>query len=103
MGCLVVLLGLVTPRFILIVLWLFSDYLNRAFESGWWPLLGFFLLPTTTIAYAIAQNSFTTPDGGLEAIGVVVIVLGVALDLGLIGGGWGSRGRGIGRHPTRTE
>lgn len=96
MGCLVVVLGLLTPRFVLAVLWLFSDYLNRAFESGWWPLLGFFFLPTTTIGYAIAQNAYSTPDGGLEAIGIIVVVLGVLIDFGVIGGG--AKGRGIGKH-----
>jgi hypothetical protein len=97
MGCLVVLLGLLTPRLVLAILWLFSDYLNRAFESGWWPLLGFAFLPTTTIGYAIAQNAFTTPDGGLEAMGVIVIVLGVLIDLGLLGGS----GRGLGKRDRR--
>ncbi len=97
MGCLLALLGLLTPRFVLVLLWLFSDYLDRAFESGWWPLLGFFLLPTTTLAYALARNSFTSPDGGLEALGVLVIVLGVLLDFGLIGG---AKGRGLGRRTT---
>ncbi len=94
MGCLVALLGLAAPRFVLALLWLFTDYLDRAFESGWWPLLGFFLLPTTTLAYALARNSFTAPDGGIEALGVVVIVVGVLADLGLLGN---ARGRGIGR------
>lgn len=93
MGCLLVLLALVTPRVVLVALWLFSNYLNRAFDSGWWGLLGFVFLPTTTIAYAIAQNSFTAADGGLEAAGVIAIVIGVALDLGLLGGS----GRGLGR------
>ncbi|GIU99621.1 MAG: hypothetical protein KatS3mg014_1237 [Actinomycetota bacterium] len=94
MGCLVALLGLITPRFVLVLLWLFSDYLDRAFASGWWPLLGFFLLPTTTLAYALARDPFTAPGGGLEAAGVVVIVLGVLVDFGLLGN---ARGRGIGR------
>lgn len=93
MGCLGVLLALLTPRFVLVVVWLFSDYLNRAFESGWWPVLGFVFLPTTTIAYAVARNSFTTRSGGLEVFGVVAIAIGVALDLGLLGGS----GRGIGK------
>jgi hypothetical protein len=90
-GCLFALLALITPRFILFFLWLFSDYLNAAFSSGWWGLLGFFFLPTTTIAYAVAQNEFSTVTGGIEAAGIIVIVLGVALDLGLLGGS----GRGI--------
>jgi hypothetical protein len=98
MGCLLALGGLLVPRLILVVLWLFSDYLNRAFESGWWPLLGFFVLPTTTIAYAIAQNAYATPTGGLEAMGIIVIVLGALVDFGLLG--TGARGRGIGRRPA---
>jgi hypothetical protein len=93
MGCLLVILALITPRFILFFLWLFSNYLNQAFSSGWWGLLGFVFLPTTAIGYAIAKNEFTTPDGGIEAAGIIVIVLGVALDLGLLGGS----GRGLGR------
>jgi hypothetical protein len=92
-GCLLVLLALVTPRVVMGVLWLFSDYLNRAFSSGWWGLLGFVFLPTTSIGYAIAKNEFTTPDGGIEAAGIIVIVLGVVMDLGLLGGS----GRGVGK------
>jgi hypothetical protein len=93
MGCLLVLFALVTPRFIMFLLWLFSDYLNAAFSSGWWGILGFLFLPTTAIGYAIAQNEFTTADGGLEAAGIILIVLGAVLDLGLLGGS----GRGLGQ------
>jgi hypothetical protein len=98
MGCLLALGGLLIPRFVLVVLWLFTDYLNRAFESGWWGLIGFLVLPTTTIAYAVAENSFSTPGDGLEAFGIVLIVFGVLIDLGLLGSG--ARGRGIGRKAT---
>ncbi len=91
MGCLIALVALITPRTILFFLWLFSDYLNTAFSSGWWGLLGFFFLPTTTIGYAIARNELTTPTGGIETGGIVVIVIAVAIDLGLLGGS----GRGL--------
>jgi hypothetical protein len=90
-GCLFALIALITPRFILFILWLFTNYLNTAFSSGWWGLLGFLFLPTTTIAYAIAQNEFTTVTGGIEAAGIILIVLGVVIDLGMLGGS----GRGI--------
>jgi hypothetical protein len=93
MGCLVVLLAVLTPRFVMVVLWLFTDYLTRGFDSGWWALLGFLFLPTTTIGYAVAHNEFSAAGGGLEAAGVLVIVIGVAIDLGLLGGS----GRGLGR------
>jgi hypothetical protein len=92
-GCLVVLLALVTPRLVLFGMWLFSNYLNQAFSFGWWGILGFFFLPTTTIGYAIARNEFTAPGGGIEAAGIIVIVIAVAIDLGLLGGS----GRGVGK------
>ena len=92
MGCLLVLLALLTPRFVMLLMWLFSDYLNRAFSIGWFGILGFFFLPTTSIAYAIAKNEFTGAGGGIEAAGIVVIAIGVVMDLGLVGGS----GRGLG-------
>jgi hypothetical protein len=84
-----VLLALVTPRLIMFLLWALSDYLSSAFGSFFWPLLGFFFLPTTTMAYAIAQNEFD----GAKGWGLVVLILGVLVDFGLLGGG----GRAIGR------
>lgn len=90
MGCLLVLLALATPRFVMVLLWLFTDYLAQAFGTWVWPLIGFFLLPTTTIAYAIAQNAFR----GVRGWGLVLVVLGVAVDFGLLGS---TRGRGLGR------
>jgi hypothetical protein len=92
-GCLFAVVALITPRFVLFVLWLFTDYLNTAISSGWLGILGFLFLPTTTIAYAVAQNEYTAPGGGLETLGVLIIVLGVAVDVGLLGGS----GRGVSR------
>jgi hypothetical protein len=83
-----VLFGLLTPRFIMALLWLFSDYLSRAYDGWLLPLLGFFLLPTTTLCYAIAQNSMD----GVRGLGLVLVILGLLFDLGIIGS---SRGRGV--------
>lgn len=83
MGCLLAIVGLITPRVVLVVLWILTDYLSRAFETFLWPLLGFFFLPTTTLAYAVGTNSL----GGFEGWGLVVLILGVLLDFGVLGGG----------------
>jgi hypothetical protein len=91
MGCLLVLISLITPRFVIVVLWIFTNYLSRAFGSWFWATVGFFFLPTTTLAYAVARNDLSTETGSITAAGVVVIVLGVLLDVGLIGGS--ARGR----------
>ena len=92
MGCLVLLLAVAVPRFVMVVLWLFSNYLSRAYGTWIWPLIGFFVLPTTTLAYALAKNSF----GGLKGGGVALVAIGLIVDLGLIGGG-----RGLARRVRR--
>jgi hypothetical protein len=56
-GCLVVLFALISPRLALFFIWVFSDLLGRAFDSWFVPLLGFFLLPWTTLAYAVMWSS----------------------------------------------
>ena len=52
MGCLLVLFALFSPRLALIFLAIFSDVLSHAYDSWFIPLLGFFLLPWTTLTYA---------------------------------------------------
>ena len=53
MACLIALLALISPRLALFLLWIFGDLLSRAFDSWIVPLLGFFLLPWTTLSYAL--------------------------------------------------
>ena len=57
MGCLLALLALISPRLVLFLLWIFSNVLSRAFDSWIIPLLGFFLLPWTTLVYALAWDA----------------------------------------------
>ena len=87
MCCILVVLALVGPRLALFLLWLLSDYLSRAYDTFIIPFLGFLFLPWTTIAYAFAMNSL----GGLNGLGLVVVILGVLADIGVLGGGARSR------------
>jgi hypothetical protein len=88
MCCILALLAFLGPRLVIFLTWLFANtYLSRAFDGFLLPLLGFLFLPWTTIAWAIAQNEF----GGANGVGLLVIVLGILLDIGVLGGG--ARGR----------
>ena len=84
MPCLVALLALISPRLALFALWLFSNLLDRAYEGWLLPLLGFFLLPWTTLAYAVMWDTGTNAVGGLEWL---VVVLALVADLASFGGG----------------
>jgi len=77
-GC----LALSAPRFAIVLVVIFSDYIGRAYETRLWPLVGFFCMPTTTLAYAWGINS----RGSIEGLQLVVVVLAVLIDLGLLGG-----------------
>jgi hypothetical protein len=48
-----------------------------------WPLLGFFFLPLTMLAYAWAVNT----NGTVTGIYLVVVIVAVLVDLGIVGGG----------------
>ena len=86
MGCLVVLLAFISPRLALFAIFLFSDLLSRAFDSWFVPFLGFFLLPWTTLAYAVMWASSTNQVSGFEWF---IVILAFVIDLG----SYASRGR----------
>ena len=84
-GC----LALVTPRFAIVLVVIFSDYIGRAYDTTLWPLVGFLFMPMTTLAYAWAINS----RGSVDGIHLVVVVAAVLIDLGLVGGSASKRRR----------
>ncbi len=86
MGCLVVLLAFLSPRLALFAIFLFSDLLSRAFDDWFVPLIGFFLLPWTTLAYAVMWSASTNEVTGFEWF---IVVLAFVFDLG----SYASRGR----------
>jgi hypothetical protein len=79
MACLVVLLAFVSPRLALFAIFLFSDLLSRAFDSWFVPLLGFFLLPWTTLAYAVMWSASSNQVTGFEWF---IVILAFVIDLG---------------------
>jgi hypothetical protein len=86
MGCFVVLFALISPRLALFFIWLFSDWLDRAYDEWWLPLLGFFLLPWTTLAYAVM---WVAGPNGVEGIEWFFVALAFAVDVSSWVGGAG--------------
>ena len=90
MGCFVVLFALISPRLALFFVWLFSEWLSRAYDSWAVPLLGFFLLPWTTLAYAVMYVAGTNRVSGFEWF---IVILAFLLDLSSYFQGSRYRGR----------
>lgn len=84
MPCLLALLALISPRLAILAVWLFTDLLSRAFDSWILPVLGFFLLPWTTLAYAAFWD--WGPGLRVEGFEWVAIGLAVVLDVGALSG-----------------
>ena len=84
MPCLLLLVILLFPRVFLVLMWLLSTYLQRAFHGGLLlPVLGFIFLPVTTIVYAWEINNHM-PTAGMNLLWLLIAVL---IDLGGLGGG----------------
>ncbi|HWF09973.1 MAG TPA: hypothetical protein VG297_16005 [Bryobacteraceae bacterium] len=83
MPCLLTLIVLAFPRVVLVLMWLFSNSLDRAYHGLVIPLLGFIFLPITTIVYAWLVNSGLP----IEGINLVILIVAVLLDVGSHGGG----------------
>jgi hypothetical protein len=82
--CIAAVFAFISPRLAIIVVALFSDILSRAFDSWFLPLIGFFILPWTTLAYAIMWDVGTHRVFGFEWF---VVVLAFLADLGSYAGG----------------
>jgi len=77
-GCFVLLLGAIFPRFALVLVELFSNWNERAFDSFWIGFTGWLFLPFTTLAYS-AMNAWGDPINGF---GWVIVVFAFFADLG---------------------
>lgn len=91
MPCVVTVLILMFPRVVLVVMWLFSNYLDRAYHGLVIPLLGFIFLPITTIVYAWMVNSHMP----IEGVNLIILIVAVLLDAG-------SHGSGASRYRRRS-
>jgi len=90
MPCILLLLVLAFPRVVLVLMAIFSNYLDRAYHGLLVPLLGFIFLPVTTIVYAWLVNTHRPLDG----VNLLILIIAVIVDAGgLSGGEWHRRRR----------
>jgi hypothetical protein len=90
MPCILLLVFLAFPRVVLVLMFLLSDYLTRAYHGLLVPLLGFIFLPLTTLVYAWEVNNHMAMQG----VNLLLLIIAVVVDLGgLSGGEWHRRSR----------
>ena len=65
-------------RLALLVVWLSTPLVNRAFQGGWvLPLLGILFLPITTLVYVLVFYI----SGSVTGWGWLWVILGLVLDI----------------------
>ena len=82
--CLFSCIGAAWPRLALVFLYFFTPIIDRGFVTWYWPLAGFFFLPTTTLVYAMIRGHY---DLAVDANIWTLLVMIVAFlhDLGQLG------------------
>ncbi|MFP4140772.1 MAG: hypothetical protein ACOCZU_02160 [Planctomycetota bacterium] len=83
MGCILTLLALVVPRVVMVFIVLLTNWFSQAYHTILWPLLGFFFMPYTTLAYMAAMlNNAGNVSGGW----LVLVIVAAIVDIGHWGG-----------------
>ncbi len=83
MPCLLLIVVLAFPRVVLVLMFLFSTYLERAYHGLIVPVLGFLFLPLTTIVYAWLVNT----GQSLQGVPLLILIVAVIVDVGGWSGG----------------
>lgn len=82
MGCLFLILLGISPRLGVIAIWLFTDWIDRAFNGWILPLVGVILLPWTTALYTVG---YIIGDAAAPW-GILGIFIGLFLDIAIHAG-----------------
>ncbi len=77
MGCFIVVLAFIGPRIALAFTWIFTSLVSRAYDQWVVPVIGFVLLPWTTLVYAIAY----APGRGVSAFGWLLVAIALLADV----------------------
>ncbi len=70
------LLALIGPRVALVFVWLFTSWVERALDGFVVPLLGFLILPWSTLAYVLVWQA-----DGLGLIRWAIVAVGFLADI----------------------
>jgi len=83
MGCILAIIAAFMPRLLMFFIWLLTDWFSQAYDGWLIPLLGFFFMPYTTLAYMWAMLA----NGSLTGWWIVLLIVAVLADIGHSSGG----------------
>ncbi len=78
MGCIFGIFAGFFPRLALLLVWILTPLVTRAFDHVVWPILGIIFLPLTTLVYVLV---YSPRNGGVAWWGWVLVAIAVLFDL----------------------
>ena len=87
MCCWIAIAFAFAPRAALVLMWLFNNRISAAFGGSVLPLIGFFLMPWTTLIYTLVAPH------GVTGLDIIFLIIAVGADLGAWGGGANAKSR----------
>ena len=86
MGCIIPIIGLICPRFLMFFILILTNWFSQAYETSimypMFPILGFLFMPFTTLSYLAAMlNNGHQLTGGW----IILVVVAVIFDLAAAG------------------
>jgi hypothetical protein len=79
-GCLLLVLVIISPRLAMLLLWLVTDWVDTAFNGWLIPVLGIVFLPWTTVLYTVG---YMLSGDAAAPWGILGIFIGLFLDIAL--------------------
>jgi hypothetical protein len=76
MGCIFLLIAALSPRLAVLLMWIFTPWVDRAFGPVIWPIFGIVFLPLTTLLYVILWNTGGRGVTGWEWLLVILAIFG---------------------------
>lgn len=77
MGCLFLIIAMLSPRLGIILLWAFTNVVGRAYNTVIIPLLGLIFLPWTTLFYLLVVGA----TGSMNFGGWLFVGIGLIMDI----------------------
>ena len=68
----------ICPRIVMFLIWMSTDWFDKAFETGMWPFLGFMFMPNTTLVY---MDAAMNNNGEFTGFRLFLLVLAILLDI----------------------
>jgi len=83
MGCFLAIISVFMPRIAMVAIFFLTNWFALAFQTKLWPIVGFILMPYTTLVY---MGAMIYNHHSLTGAWLIALIIAVLFDIGGQGG-----------------